>query len=387
VHLLLQVWLRRNLLMMPMQDLALDGAHGSLGNVSVVVPTCNRRDQILRCVGTLLEQTKPPREVIVVDDGSTDGTAEALGALSARAGSVMLRVIRNDRTLGANASRNVGIQSASCALVAFLDSDCVADPRWIECLCAPFKDPSIGAASGLVEDTQRSNCWERAFAGTHRLPHRGPVRRFTSCNLMVRRHLLTAHRWEEDFSDATREGQRPDTSFSGRCDEEGLFLAIKAAGWVIVAEPSARLEHAHPYTWRSFRRQAWHGGRAAAELVWKFRLHDRLDVAPFLLAAFVLLVTTTLAASVDQPWAWMLPILAIPPFAAGCAAVAWNETTNKGKSLGELIAAIPALFVYYALRSAGYALRRFELCIGVNSIARIEPGSLGRSMPRSGMVS
>ncbi len=367
---------------MPTLDTAIDTPSTVAEGVSVVVPTCNRREQIVRCVRSLLKQTSPPGEIIVVDDGSTDGSADAIRALAVDAGATHLRVICNDRTLGANASRNVGTRVAAGALVAFLDSDCVADARWIERLRASFVDPLVGAASGLVEDTCRSTAWERAFAGTHRLPRRGPVRRFTSCNLMVRRCILTAHRWEEDFSDATRAGRRPDTGFSGRCDEEGLYLAIRAAGWTVVAEPSAMLDHEHPYGWRSFRRQAWHGGRAAAELVWKFRLHDRLDVAPFVLAALLLVISILVAACIDAPWRWLLPLVALAPFAAGCAAVAWNEIANKGKSPGGLIAAIPALSAYYALRSIGYALRRVELFLGIRPLSRIEPGSLGRSMPR-----
>ena len=352
--------------------------------VSIVVPTCNRRDEVTRCVQSLLTQSLPPRQVIVVDDGSTDGTFEAISALRPVHGGPELVVIRNPRNLGANASRNVGIAASSGTLVAFLDSDCIADPCWIEELSHAFRDPRVGAASGLVEDIARSNAWERAFAGTHRLPRRGPVSRFTSCNLMVRRMLLTGHRWEEDFSDATRTGARPDTGFSGRCDEEGLYLAIKAAGWSVVAEPSALVEHHHPYTWAAFRRQAWHGGRAAAELVWKFRLRDRLDVAPFLLAAVGLIAASIAAPLLDAPWRWIVLAAAPAPFVAGCMAVAWNETANKGKSFTGLLAAVPALVAYYALRTTGYALRRAQLLVGVAPIARIEPGSLGRSMPRPG---
>ena len=162
---------------MPTRDTAIDTPSTVAEGVSVVVPTCNRREQIVRCVRSLLKQTSPPREIIVVDDGSTDGSADAIRALSTDVGPTNLRVICNDRTLGANASRNVGIRVAAGALVAFLDSDCVADAQWIERLREPFADPLVGAASGIVEDTCRSTAWERAFAGTHRLPRRGPARR------------------------------------------------------------------------------------------------------------------------------------------------------------------------------------------------------------------
>lgn len=353
--------------------------------VSVVVPTSDRRVQVVRCVESLLRQTLPPVEIVVVDDFSRDGTADALQALLPQAGSTLLRVIRNPRNLGANASRNVGVASATGEVVAFLDSDCVADRTWIENIVSPLRDQSVGAVSGLVEDACQSNIWERAFSGTHRLPRRGPVSRFTSCNLCVRRDLLLAHQWEEDFSDATRrDGAPPDTSFSGRCDEEGLYLAIRAAGWRVLAEPSAVLRHHHPYSARSFMRQAFHGGRAAAELVWKFSLPDRLDVAPFLLAVLAVCVAVPVAFVVRAPWAHWLPALSLVPLVAGVAAVSWNEVTRKGKTPIGLLRASPALAVYYGLRCTGYALRRVELLIGIKPVTRLGVAMLAAGMPRPG---
>jgi glycosyltransferase involved in cell wall biosynthesis len=353
-------------------------AEPAAATISVVLPTCDRREQTLRCVRSLLAQTHPPLEIVVVDDGSGDGTAEAVAALAADCGAANLRVLRNPRTLGANASRNRGVAEARGDLVAFLDSDCDADPRWLERLAEPFADPRVGAVSGLAEDAPARNLWELAFRGTHRLPRPGPVSRFTSCNLCVRRLLLSGHRWEEDFSNAAVTPQgRADTSFSGRCDEEGLYLAIRAAGWMVLAEPRAIVLHDHPYTARSLLRQAWHGGRAAAELVWKFRLADRLDVAPFAIALLATAAAVPLAAL--SAWWWLLPL---PPLLAGVAAVCWNETANKGKSLGELLRAAPVLAVYYLLRTLGYLLRRVELLLRVAAIERIEPGSLGRRLPR-----
>lgn len=351
--------------------------------VSVVLPTCDRRAQTTRCVESLRAQSLGAIEILVVDDGSADGTPEAIESLAATHDDRRVRVLRNGRNLGANASRNRGVAESRGRLVAFLDSDCVADPDWLERLIAPFEDPSVGAVSGLVEDTAGDNVWELAFRGTHRLPRRGPTSRFVSGNLCVRRELLEGHAWEEDFTDAavTAEG-RADVAFSGRCDEEGLHLAIRAAGWRVLAEPSARVEHDHPYSARSFLRQAWHGGRAAAELVWKYRLTDRLDLAPFALSIFVLLLAVPASILIDAAWAPWLPLLAVPPFAAGVGAIAWNEVANKGKSAGELLRIAPALVLYYALRLGGYLSRRIGLWFGNGAIERVRTGSLGRDLPR-----
>jgi glycosyltransferase involved in cell wall biosynthesis len=358
-------------------------ARGAPPRVSIVLPTCDRRDQTRQCVESLLAQTFDDFEIVLVDDGSADGTAQAIEALAATRPDRVVRVLRNERNLGANASRNRGVEAAQGSLVAFLDSDCLADPHWLSNLVGVFDDPSIGAASGLVEDVCSSNLWELAFRGTHRLPRRGDASRFTSCNLCVRRELLDGHAWEEDFSNAAVTGEgRADTSFSGRCDEEGLYLAIRAAGWRVVAEPSAKLEHRHPYSARSLVRQAYHGGRAAAELVWKFRLRDRLDVAPFIVALAALLVSAPLALLLPFPWSPWILLLPLPPLAAGCAAVAWNETANKGKSIGELVQAAPVLALYYALRTCGYLSRRIGLWAGIDPVSRVSKGSLGTGMPQ-----
>jgi hypothetical protein len=129
-------------------------------------------------------------------------------------------------------------------LVAFVDSDCVLAADWLRALVAPFEDPCVGAVSGLVEDTCRDNAWERMFAGTHRLPRRGPVGRIVIGNLCGRREILAAHLLDE--SRPTRRdagGTRPDLSISARSDEEGLNIALRDAGWKVLAEPSARAEH------------------------------------------------------------------------------------------------------------------------------------------------
>lgn len=85
--------------------------------VSVVIPTFDRRVLVERAIRSALAQSRPPEEIIVVDDGSTDGTAEALERLGGRI--ILLR----QENRGVSAARNAGIQIASNELVAFLDSD------------------------------------------------------------------------------------------------------------------------------------------------------------------------------------------------------------------------------------------------------------------------
>ena len=86
-------------------------------SVSVVIPTYNRAHLLQRALDSALEQTRDGDEVIVVDDGSTDGTPELLEEYADR-----IRVVRGERAGGA-AARNRGTRAARCDLVAFLDSD------------------------------------------------------------------------------------------------------------------------------------------------------------------------------------------------------------------------------------------------------------------------
>jgi len=90
-------------------------------SISVVIPAYNVEAFLSRAIESVLAQTLPPREIIIVDDGSTDRTAEV-----ARRFGHKIRYIRQENG-GASAARNRGIEEARCAYVAFLD----ADDEWL----------------------------------------------------------------------------------------------------------------------------------------------------------------------------------------------------------------------------------------------------------------
>jgi len=95
--------------------------------ISVIIPTYNRRMHVFRAIDSAFAQTVPIDEVIVVDDGSTDGTVEAMAR---RYGSTVNILRQANR--GAAAARNRGIREARGEWVAFLDSDDVWLPTKLE---------------------------------------------------------------------------------------------------------------------------------------------------------------------------------------------------------------------------------------------------------------
>jgi glycosyltransferase involved in cell wall biosynthesis len=86
--------------------------------VSVIIPTYNRAALVTEAVASVLAQTRPDFELLVVDDASTDGTAAALAPYAAR-----IRLLRRESRGGVSAARNTGIKAARGEWLAFLDSD------------------------------------------------------------------------------------------------------------------------------------------------------------------------------------------------------------------------------------------------------------------------
>jgi glycosyltransferase involved in cell wall biosynthesis len=101
--------------------------------VSVIVPTHNRAGLISRCLESVGSQSYRPIELLVVDDGSTDSTAEVVEDFSRRRRdeSFVVRYITQDNT-GASAARNRGLIECNGEFIQFLDSDDVLHPRKLE---------------------------------------------------------------------------------------------------------------------------------------------------------------------------------------------------------------------------------------------------------------
>lgn len=101
--------------------------------ISVIIPTFNRAWTLKRAVDSALAQDYPHREIIVVDDGSTDGTRDLLAGYRDK-----IRVLVQENK-GVSAARNLGIQESRGSFIALLDSDDAWETNKLSCQAAFFQ--------------------------------------------------------------------------------------------------------------------------------------------------------------------------------------------------------------------------------------------------------
>jgi glycosyltransferase involved in cell wall biosynthesis len=118
--------------------------------VSVIVPAYNARKTIGQCIEALLSQKyqRENYEVIVIDDGSTDGTAEAVKTYPVK--------YIYQRNQGPATARNAGVREAQGEIILFTDSDCVPSDNWIAEMIKPFEDKEVVAVKGSYKTRQKS---------------------------------------------------------------------------------------------------------------------------------------------------------------------------------------------------------------------------------------
>ncbi len=110
--------------------------------VALVVGTYNGEKVIGKCVDSLLKTHYPYKEVIVVDDGSTDNTCKVLEQFKRD-----IRILRKERG-GVSSARNYAAERTDAELIATTDNDCEVNPEWITKAVKHFKDPKVGAVTG-----------------------------------------------------------------------------------------------------------------------------------------------------------------------------------------------------------------------------------------------
>lgn len=179
--------------------------------VTVIVPCYRCRDTVARAVASVTAQTAPPLEVLLVDDGSVDGTAPVLASLC----SERVRVLRLERNQGPGSARNAGWQAARGEFVAFLDADDTWHPRKLEIQVAFMRQHPEFALSG------HGHVFGSDFG---RLPDAVPHVEITGRALLLSNRFVTPSvMLRRDLAARFRDGQR-------HMEDHLLWMQLALAG-------------------------------------------------------------------------------------------------------------------------------------------------------------
>jgi hypothetical protein len=205
--------------------------------VAAVIPTWNRRDLLATLLRNLAEQAHPFAEIIVVDNGSEDDSAE----LAAGAGA---RVLRMGRNLGFAAAVNRGIEAADADWVAILNNDVTLEPDWLAKLVEAAADEDVWFATGKIlqaanhrlvdgtfDEISRGGCASRCGSGKPDGPPWNQTRRIRFAPMtaaIFRRQLFR----DLGTLDETFGSYMEDVDFGLRCalaGRGGLFVPAAVA--------------------------------------------------------------------------------------------------------------------------------------------------------------
>ena len=153
-------------------------------DVSVVVVTRDREERLRALLDSLRAQTLHDFEVVVVDDGSRDGTLAMLAGES----ELSLRVMGHHEPGNLAEARNRGWREASGSLVAFIDDDCVAAPRWLEEGLRVARERPGAVVQGMTAPNPSELSRSGPFTRTIEVRSLGPW--FQTCNIFYPRDLL-----------------------------------------------------------------------------------------------------------------------------------------------------------------------------------------------------
>ena len=284
---------------------------GEAPSVSVIVPALDAEKTIGTCVESLLALDYPRDsvEIVIVDNGSTDRTREIVSAHP-------VKLLSETSVKTPAAPRNLGVRETSGEIVAFIDSDCEADPLWLTSAVGYFADESVGAVSGRIESAEPRSAIERYIARRASLSNERAFRHsfMPACvmaNAVYRRDVFDR---VGPFEQAWPCGC--DIDFSWRMQADG--------GWRLLYEPAASVVHHHRTTLSSFYRQrrAWAIGAELLAAKWNSKLpRPRNYLARDLwhMAAKALLIPVTLPAAPVAPGLFWRQVIGLVGRAADIA--------------------------------------------------------------------
>jgi|tagenome__1003787_1003787.scaffolds.fasta_scaffold20977537_2 cellulose synthase/poly-beta-1,6-N-acetylglucosamine synthase-like glycosyltransferase/peptidoglycan/xylan/chitin deacetylase (PgdA/CDA1 family) len=227
--------------------------------VSVIVPAYNEKEGIEAAVRSLVA-SRHPVEVVVVDDGSTDGTGEIVEAL----GLPEVRVVRQENA-GKPAAINHGVRLARNEIVVLVDGDTRFEPGTVGTLVQPFADPAVGAVSGNAKVGNRNGLLGRWQHIEYVMGFNLDRRLYDVLQCMptvpgaigaFRRRALVEVRGVSDDTLA---------------EDTDVTAAVVRAGWKVVYEQGARAWTEAPATWGQLWKQRYRWCYGTLQAMWKHR--------------------------------------------------------------------------------------------------------------------
>ena len=203
-------------------------------SASIIIPTFNGVSRIRYCLDSLSKQTAGRDvEILVVDDGSTDDTANAIKDYSS------VRLI-GQANAGPASARNRGALEARGDILLFTDDDCIPMPDWLGAMLEPFKDADVVGAKGIYRTRQKS-----LAARFVQIEYEDKYRMMAALpNIDFIDTYSAAFRRERFLEMAGY-----DTSFPVACAEDiELSYRMSARGWKMKFVPAAIVYHTHPDT-------------------------------------------------------------------------------------------------------------------------------------------
>lgn len=274
--------------------------------VSVVVPVHNGAALLPRCINAIHASTFPLKEIIVVDDGSTDDSA----AIARKLGCAVTATSAGP--LGPARARNVAVAQATSDVVVFIDCDVVVAPDTIATLVAPFAEPDVVATFGSYDDDPASKRVSSLYANLrHHLVHQQGDREagtfWSGCGAVRTKAFRNVGGFSADYAQPSIE------------DIE-LGARLRADGGRIRLVPEAQAKHLKDWTLR----QLWRTDIWKRAVPWAQLMARKTSLTTDLNAGWSQRISAAAAHSV-----WFFALLAViihPGFFALTAATVFAWT-------------------------------------------------------------
>jgi biofilm PGA synthesis N-glycosyltransferase PgaC len=211
-------------------------------DVSLYIPCYNASRYIEKCLESILNQSYPIQNILIVDDGSTDNTLDLIKKYP------NLQIIQHPENRGLAAARNTALHALITTFIANIDSDCIAEKDWLENLMKDFTDEKIVGVGGKLFETNQSTVPD-FWRVIHMKQHWGDEKivnsdwLFGHSAVFRKSALESINGYQEKF----------------RTNYEDLDLSrrLREKGYTVVYEPQAVVHHLRTDTAYSVLKTRW----------------------------------------------------------------------------------------------------------------------------------